>query len=354
MRHSFVELLRVAASHAENGELPVWRQLAEMSYLMLRHRLGPGYYMMARFWRRSVPFSEKCRHWNGRRYLREVHRINDPRYYKISQNKLVEKSLLTALGIPTPRLIGLFEPASGQGCDGQPLRTATDLERILRTEKGRRLFFKPAEGDSGRGVFAVDVLDGEGELQLRRPFTDEVWTVARLIDALKKHWMGTVIELGIEQHPELSRLNPSSVNTLRMWVIDDGGVGRVVGAFLRIGRAGSEVDNTSQGGLACPVDLETGLIREALDLTMHRRAHQTHPDSGAMIPGSAIPHWPACISLSTEALRVLPGARFAGLDIAVTESGPLVVEYNVEPDQRGAAHMDLPHGQALSGLAAHE
>lgn len=351
MNNSFIELFRVVASKAASGELPVWRQLAEMSYLMLRHRLGPGYYMMARFWRRSVPFSEKCKHWNGRKYLREVHRINDPRYYKISQNKLVEKSLLTALGIPTPRLIGLFEPTSGQGCDGLPLRTATDLERILHAEKGRRIFFKPAEGDSGRGVFAVDVLDIEGEVQLRRPFTDEVWTVARLIDALKKHWMGTVIELGIDQHPELSRLNPSSVNTLRMWVIDDAGVRRVVGAFLRVGRAGSEVDNTSQGGLACPVDLNTGCIREALDLTLRRNPHVLHPDTAVALGGILIPHWRECVELAENALRVLPRAHFAGLDIAISKSGPVVVEYNVEPDQRGAAHMDLPHGQLFGSTA---
>jgi glutathione synthase/RimK-type ligase-like ATP-grasp enzyme len=56
------------------------------------------------------------------------------------------------------------------------------------------------------------------------------------------------------------------------------------------------------------------------------------------------------VALAEHALRVLPGARFAGLDIAVATGGPLVVEYNVEPDQRGAAHLDLPHAQVLRSL----
>lgn len=347
MMSSLREVFQVAVAHAARGELPVWRQFTEMAYLMLCHRLGPGYYMMARFWRRSVPFSVKRQHWNGKRYLHEVHRINDPHYYKISQNKLVEKSLLATLGIPTPRALGVFEPAKGQGCDGLPLRTGDDLRRVLSPVVGQRIFFKPVEGHCGRGVFALDVSADTSGLQLHRPFSKEPWALDRLADVLGKHWKGSLIEQGIEQHPQLAALNPSSVNTLRMWVIDDGRDVRVLGAFLRIGRASSEVDNTSQGGMACPIDLETGRIREALDLTLFRRAHLTHPDSGASIPGTRIPHWPACVSLAQDALRVLPGARFAGLDIAVTASGPLVVEYNIEPDQRGAAHLDLPHRSIL-------
>lgn len=347
MISSLREVLQVATAQAARGELPVWRQLGEMAYLMLRHRLGPGYYMMARFWRRSVPFSAKCQHWNGKRYLREVHRINDPRYYKISQNKLVEKSLLTTLGLPTPRLLGYFEPRAGQACDGLALRTVDDLRRVLSPARGQRIFFKPVEGDSGRGVFALDVSAKDEGLRLHRPFSHEEWTLERLADALKKHWKGSLIEQGIEQHAQLAALNPSSVNTLRMWVVQKDGATRVVGAFLRVGRAGSEVDNTSQGGLACPVDLETGRIREALDLTIFRNAHDVHQDSGARLRGALIPHWEACIALAEDALRVLPGARFVGLDVGVSVAGPLVVEFNVEPDQRGAAHLDLPHGHVL-------
>lgn len=347
MDTSICEILQVCFVQAKRGELPVWRQLAEMSFLMLFHRIGPGYYLMARFWRRSIPFSVKRQHWNGKRYLRELHRINDPRYYKISQNKLVEKALLQTLGVPCVPLLGHFDPYAGQCAHGKPLRTESDLQRLLAGAAGRRVFFKPAEGDSGRGVFSLNVAVTGELVKLSRPIGDEECSIPQLVEILRKNWRGTVIEPAIEQDPALARLNATSVNTLRVWVASDGEEPRVLGAFLRVGRAGSEVDNTSRGGLACPVDLESGRLREAIDVSPMRRTYETHPDTGATLPGTEIPHWPQCVALAENALRVLPGAAFAGLDIAVSLAGPVLVEYNVEPDYRGAAHLDLPHGLAF-------
>ncbi len=341
-------ILRTARRKAAQGELPVWRQLLEMAYLLLRHRIGPGYYLTARMWRRAVPFAAKCRHWNGDRYLRHVHAINDPRYYKVSQNKLVEKALLRTLGIPTVELVGLFHCPKGQAADGTRLADPEDLRRVLAARVGMRLFFKPAEGDNGHGVFALDVAEGEAELVLSRPLDGAALTVEELAARLSGMPNGTVIEHCIDQHPELARLNPSSVNTLRMWVLDDGGTPRVVGAFLRIGRAGSEADNTAQGGLPCPIDLVSGRIRHALDQTLDCNEHAVHPDSGVPLAGLPIPYWEECVALACNAVRVLPGARFAGMDIAVSRTGPLVVEYNVEPNYHGAALFDVPHGELFA------
>lgn len=340
-------ILAVMAHKAREGGLPLWRQGVEMAYLFARFRLGPGYYLMARFWRREIPFARKCQHWNGERYLRFVHRINDPRYFKVSQNKLVEKALLRGLGIPAVAAVGLFHQEKGQCMDGTPLTCLEDLRRLLPALASRRFFCKPAEGDSGEGVFSFRVAaDG----LLRDGLSGERLELPALALRLAECPQGYLIEQAIEQHPLLAALNPTSVNTLRMWVVHDcRGVG-VVGAFLRVGRAGSLTDNTAGGGLACAVDVDTGLVREALDLTLERKAYVDHPDSGARLLGLQIPCWDECCRLACNALRVLPGARFAGMDIAVTSNGPLVVEYNVEANQRGATHFDVPHGVLFSGF----
>ncbi len=342
--------LRVANSKAAAGGLPLWRQILEMAYLFARNGLGPGYYLMARFWRRDLPMSTKRQHWNGRRYLRFVHKINDPRYYKVSQNKLVEKSLLTTLGLPTSKLLGLFHPKAGQGVDGQPLCDATDLERVLATSTADGLFFKPAEGDSGRGVFGLAIENEGGRRVLREVLTRDVVATEVLAQRLAGAPEGYVIEEMIKQHPLLASLNPTSVNTLRIWVLHDNTGLHVAGAFLRVGRAGSLVDNTAAGGLACAIELDSGVIRDALDLTLSRNHYVSHPDSGAKLVGAEIPYWHACKQLACDALRVLPGAIFSGMDIAITAKGPVVVEYNVEPSQQGAAHVDTPHGQIFGSF----
>lgn len=345
------EQLAVAHIKAKGGNLPFFRQLLEITYLFLRYRLGPGYYLMARFWRREVPFKEKTKHWNAHRYLRYIHRINDPRYYKVSQNKLVEKGLLSILNIPTTRLLGLFHSRSGQSIDGRRLTNAEELECLLTSFSRNNLFFKPAEGDSGRDVFAVQWIRDRECAVLRDLSSGKILSIDLLVKRLESAVDGYVIEEIIEQHPLLSAFNPSSVNTLRVWVLNKEGDIQVAGAFLRIGRAGSLVDNTAVGGLACPIDLQTGAIVNALDLTLYRNEYNFHPDTGVELVTKCIPYWNDCKVLACNALRVLPGANFIGIDLAITKEGPLVVEYNVEPSYQGATHIDLPH-EVIFGAGA--
>ncbi len=349
MIRKLMSQLRTSRSKAASGGLSFSRQLIEMSYLFIRNRIGPGYYLMARFWRPELPMATKLQHWSGRRYLRFVHSINDPGYYKISQNKLVEKALLSTLGLPSAPLLGLFHVQRGQDTKGRPLCSASDLARNLERCEARGLFFKPAEGDSGRGVFGLRLTTEAGRKVLREVFSGEAVDLNALALRLGSAPKGYVIEEMIEQHPVLARLNPTSVNTLRIWVVEGSSGVDVAAAFLRVGRRGSQVDNTAAGGLACAVDLDSGVIREALDLTTARDEYRTHPDSATELVGVQIPYWPECKQLACNALRVLPGARFAGMDVAVTANGPTVVEYNVEPSYQGAAHVDKPHGIIFAG-----
>src|SRR5699024_12357746 len=54
-----------------------------------------------------------------------------------------------------------------------------------------------------------------------------------------------LVEEHFEQHPMLSALNPTSVNTIRVWVINHGQNGyEVVTAYLRMGRANVDQKST--------------------------------------------------------------------------------------------------------------
>jgi hypothetical protein len=348
MSSSLQEVAQIAGEKSRVQGLPVLRQFAEMVFLFVFRRIGPGYYMFARMWRRSMSWDDKLAHWNGRRYLAHIHRLNDSAYFKISQNKLCEKSLLAMLALPCAPLKGFFQQSAGRDTAGHPLQTSAHLRTLLSRRQGR-YFLKPAEGDSGRGALAIAVTGRDAQLSITRLPGGDPITVDELASQLARERAGYVIEAFIEQHPVISAMNPTSVNTLRIWVLETDAGAEVVGAFLRVGRLGSIVDNTAQGGLSCRIDLSTGRITQALDQSLRRQELRAHPDSGAPIVGVVIPHWAECMETAREALRVLPGARFAGMDIAVSTSGPMVVEYNVEPSYQGAAQFDVPHGRIFSG-----
>jgi hypothetical protein len=71
----------------------------------------------------------------------------------------------------------------------------------------------------------------------------------------------------------------------------------VILCYLRIGRAGSLVDNHYSGGIVAPIDLETGSVHAAIDGLPERDVYTCHPDHGALIEGQRIPFFSEALSL---------------------------------------------------------
>jgi hypothetical protein len=337
------DYLAVARDKAAAGGLSLPRQLAEMTLLMLARGIGPRYYQLARFWRPGIPLATKLAHDSDGQYRRRIAELNPPAYQKISQHKVVEKAVLTLFGLPTPRFLGFHHTLRGRTATGQPLRTAADLEALLAGLEGERVCFKAVEGFGGGGFAALRIERRDGALVLVHPLSGEIRSLADWCRHLERSPDGWLLEEYLPQHPVLAALNPDSLNTLRLWTLRRGDDFVVPGAFLRVGRAGSQVDNTSAGGLACPIDVASGRIAVALDLTLARNEHPRHPDTGAGLVGVTIPHWQRCVELAGAALSAFPHMNFAGLDVAVAPDGPRVIELNVYPDKQGAAHMDFSH-----------
>jgi hypothetical protein len=344
-----LDFLTVAIEKARAGGLSFPRQVTEMTALMLLRGIGPRYYQLARFWRRGIPLRTKLAHFSDGQYRRKIARLNPANYQKVSQHKVVEKAVLSLFGLRTPRFIGYYHVTRGLVGGGQTLRSSGDLDTVLRNRAGQRVCFKAVEGFGGGGFAALQVETSDGCIGLVHPLTGERHAIDDWCRHLEKSPDGWLLEEYLPQHEAISALNPDSLNTIRMLTIQRGDAFLVRGAFLRVGRAGSQVDNTSQGGLACPIDVATGRIVSALDLTLHRNDYQTHPDTGTALVGLVIPHWPECLRLAATALSAFPHMSFAGLDVAIGRDGPYVIELNVYPDKQGAAHLDLSHAE-LFGL----
>jgi hypothetical protein len=57
-----------------------------------------------------------------------------------------------------------------------------------------------------------------------------------------------------------------------------------------------------------------------------------HPDSGALIAGRHLPHWPHALDLVQRAHAAFPDRPFIGWDVAMLADGPCIVEGNGSPD----------------------
>jgi len=71
-----------------------------------------------------------------------------------------------------------------------------------------------------------------------------------------------IIQPICKQHSELQKLNPKSLNTLRVFtVLDSYGVASVKFAYLKFGTGNNRVDNASHGGGICGINKDGSLQR---------------------------------------------------------------------------------------------
>lgn len=190
--------------------------------------------------------------------------------------------------------------------------TKEALARFLNDKEA--VFLKPIEGSSGQGVtkyLPQDWLDMEAFYQKVLAAGD------------------SVMEDCVKQHPDMARLNPSSVNTVRIATLLGEKAEGIVYAFLRIGN-GKVVDNVDCGGMAARVDLDTGMLQTvAADKQGH--VFDKHPQTGTPIIGFELPYFEEAKALCLEAMRLVPQLRYVAWDVALTPKGPRLIEGNSFP-----------------------
>lgn len=136
----------------------------------------------------------------------------------------------------------------------------------------------------------------------------------------------TLVEEVLVQHPELSRLYPGSVNSLRMVTyLDPDGEVHLLAAVLKVGNGGV-IDNFSNGGMYTMLDEQGRALHAAAD--EEGRPYETHPITGVEITGYQVPLYPEILELVDRLARRVPELPYIGWDVAITPERPVVIEGN--------------------------
>ena len=199
------------------------------------------------------------------------------------------------------------------------------LDSFLRSHLD--FIFKPDSNASGRGI----------EIIHSKSYEESV----NLLKTMMADRRGSfVLEELIPQNPLMGRFHPSSVNSLRIRTFRFDDRVEILPSNMRIGQGSSVVDNTGQGGISAAID-ESGCIFTACDEA--GILYETHPDSGERIIGEIVPCWEEAISFAKRLALVVPSVRYVGWDLALTDSGWVMIEGNdkgmfvgiQKPRQRG-------------------
>ncbi len=242
-------------------------------------------------------------------------------YRCLCMDKLLFGTYVAALGFPTPGIAAVY--------DGKrilwPGRAAEGVAALLGVD-GLDVFCKDLVGGKGARIFPMTVRGGRLTIRGREATLEE----------LEKELTGPAIfERRLEQHPRMSELNPSSVNTIRLVTVMREGDVQPFGALVRCGAKGRYVDNWAVGGIAVGVNLDTGrLMPRGIFGPGKGGAAFSHPDTGAVFDGFEIPCFKEAVALARRLHPFFYGLPSIGWDIAVTPEGPSFIEGNERWDTR--------------------
>ena len=176
------------------------------------------------------------------------------------------------------------------------------------------IFIKPTDGQGGAGAIKINKGDRI--------------TISSFLDS-KKY----IVEKTLVQHEELNKINPNSINTLRVvtFRIDDKII--IPNCIFRMGTGTSHVDNASSGGIFVSYDI----INNKLGDTSYQffrngaKSYTKHPDSKFVFKDAQLPFNKEVKELVTNAAESFKEIASIGWDVGFTEDGPVIVEGNDKP-----------------------
>jgi hypothetical protein len=143
----------------------------------------------------------------------------------------------------------------------------------------------------------------------------------------------------VKQHPEMNRLNESCLNTLRLdTFIDLDGKIEIISAYLRSSMVNNYIDNITSGGCGILIDMATGRLDQFAYMSLKDGGislQSKHPVTQTKFSDFIIPHFEEAKKLVIKVAGYVPDLRLIGWDVAISESGPVLIEGNSDYDMAG-------------------
>jgi hypothetical protein len=191
----------------------------------------------------------------------------------------------------------------------------TDVAGLVRAcrDDWERVAVKLPDGAGGRGF---QILETKGP------------ELAKVLEGALAAGESLLVQEVLKQHEDVARLNPSSVNTLRIMTLRFNRQLHVLSSTVRFGRAGSVIDNQTRGGMSCGLDAEGVMNRLAFDEAF--RTLTAHPDSGLEFEGLRLAGFEKAVAFCLEQHERLLQYDIVSWDIVISpDLRPVLVEFNV-------------------------
>ncbi|PTM04685.1 MAG: hexapeptide transferase [Bacteroidetes bacterium] len=194
------------------------------------------------------------------------------------------------------------------------LKEKPELADFLFKDRAKKWVSKSSTGQCGLGIEIFNL--------------EEITSWEQLLKRMEKKG-NDMLEEFIQQHDDLEALAPGGLNTLRVITqINKNAEVDILGVRLRL-NVGNFVDNLAAGNLGTAVDVFSGqLCSNGVYSDIRKQEESHHPISKKPIKGFEIPFYKESLDLAIKAALLYPENRSIGWDIAITNTGPDIIEGN--------------------------
>jgi len=261
---------------------------------------------------------------------------NDPGWFAVTKNKLLFETVMKGAGLAVPQTIAAWD-RKGRGGDARLLANEDQLRTFLARYSKEPIFAKPVTGVYSLGVLGLDGFDGR-EVTVNGTHRASVPRLIEFMNAMSAK--GYMFQRRLSPDPEFAAATGiAGLATLRFMVLI-GDRGPVIEACVaKLPGVGQVADNFwRDGAILCGIDGETGRIHRAASSIRGKRGAtlivdaDEEADGVHRLAGRPVPQFNAAASLALRAARHLPGIRTQSWDVAMTNSGPVLLEVNFGGD----------------------
>ena len=253
-------------------------------------------------------------------------------YTSLVNNKYIFYGLCRHHKIAVPEIYGIYD-------NGKVAPDGRSLEQLMAEKGIERAILKPVEGMQGKGIYFASKTDDVLVLKPASPAEGQPGPSFPPGEYIIQEIIG--------QHPDLDRVNPFCLNSLRIiTVLSRDKKVKILAAMLRTSAGNFPLDNFSLGGIVVGIDLDNGRLKRSGFMKAERiRTMIRHPLTGVVFEDFRIPYWHDIQDLVTKAQETFSELRAVGWDIAVTPKGPVIIEGNLE---WGTAGIQAANGGLLT------
>jgi hypothetical protein len=241
-------------------------------------------------------------------------------YDVVTKDKFYANSILKANNIPCIENLAFIRNNDIFTCDGKIM----SLDGFH--ELGTNLVLKNPVIEASEGILFVKYINNEYFINKKKYPFDKLKNILR-----NGLW---VVQEQKSAHPDIQKINSSSLNVLRIVTMLSDFEPIFLGGFQAFAIEDAETDSWSEGSIFVGFDLEN----EALDrYGFHSPWYKGdgmiahHPNSGVRFENYKIPFLKEAVEICKKAHKLFYTNFLLGWDVAITENGPLVVEINEKP-----------------------